>query len=123
MTNLKRVPDADAVLTKATTRAADLLGLTHSELAQVIGVSGSTVSRYASLKSRIEPASKPGELSLLLIRLFRSLDPLVGSDTEKRKAWMHSYNRALNGIPQELVLKADGLTRALAYLDGMRGPT
>ena len=56
----------------------------------------------------------------MLIRVFRSLDPLVGGDEGKRKAWMSSYNKALVGQPNQLIRKADGLVRTLAYLDGMR---
>ena len=110
----------DTVLTKATLRAADLLALQGSDLAKVIGVSDSTVSRYRSGGSEISPDSKAGELALLLVRVFRSLDPLVGSDTELRKEWMHSLNKGLGGVPAKLILKPDGLTRTLSYLDGMR---
>jgi len=116
----KPQPDPEAVLTKATVRAADLLGLRSSDLAKVIGVSGATVSRYRAAAAGIAPGSKPGELALLLIRVLRSLDPLVGADDGKRKDWMHSPNRALNGVPATLVLTPDGLVRTLAYLDGMR---
>ncbi|MFD1710828.1 DUF2384 domain-containing protein [Ottowia sp. GY511] len=115
-----QVPSPDRVLTQATLRAADLLALPGSDLAKVIGVSDSTVSRYRSGAAEISPSSKPGELALLLVRVFRSLDPLVGSDTQLRKEWMHSLNKALGGVPAQLVLKPDGLTRTLSYLDGMR---
>ena len=97
-----------------------MLDLTSAELAKTIGVSDATVSRYKSAQASIAPASKPGELALLLIRVFRSLDPLVGSDGELRKAWMHSPNKALNGVPATLILKPEGLASTLAYLDGMR---
>lgn len=122
MNTALRKPQADAavVLTKATIRAAELLGLQSSDLARIIGVSNATVSRYKSESAGIAPASKAGELALLLIRVFRSLDPLVGSDDEKRKAWMHSSNKALNGVPAKLLRSPDGLVKTLDYLDGMR---
>ena len=113
-------PDPKIALTKATVRAAELLGLQSNELARIIGVSPATVSRYKSESSGIAPASKTGELALLLIRVFRSLDPLVGSDDEKRKAWMHSPNLALSEVPARLLRRPDGLVRVLDYLDGMR---
>ena len=116
----KPIPDPEMVLTKATINAAAMLDLTSAELAKTIGVSDATVSRYKSAQASIAPASKPGELALLLIRVFRSLDPLVGSDGELRKAWMHSPNKALNGVPATLILKPEGLASTLAYLDGMR---
>ncbi len=116
----KPIPDPEMVLTKATINAAAMLDLTSAELAKTIGVSDATVSRYKNAQASIAPASKPGELALLLIRVFRSLDPLVGSDGELRKAWMHSPNQALNGVPAKLILKPEGLASTLAYLDGMR---
>lgn len=122
LTNVKTVPERAAVLTKAVLRAADLLGLKDVELARAIGVSAPTVSRYKCGAAQIDPARKPGELALLLVRLFRSLDPLIGADGEKRKAWMHTRNHALGGVPAELVLQAEGLVRTLAYLDGLRAP-
>lgn len=122
MSAAKPVPavDPQAVLTKATIRAAELLDLQSSDLAKVLGVSGSTVSRYRSGNAEISATTKAGELALLLVRVFRSLDPLVGSDTTMRQEWMHSRNKALGGIPAELIRKPDGLARTLAYLDGMR---
>lgn len=110
----------EPVLTKAVLRAAAMLGLTNSDLAKVIGVSDATVSRYKRAAAGIAPASKPGQLALLLVRVFRALDPQVGGDGELRKAWMHSSNAALNGVPAQLILRPDGLVRTLAYLDGMR---
>lgn len=110
----------ESVLTKATLRAADLLGLQNADLAKIIGVSSATVSRYRNSGSEISPGTKPGELALLLVRIFRSLDPLVGADNELRTSWMHSHNKALGGVPAQLMRKPDGLTRTLAYLDGMR---
>lgn len=114
-------PDRAVVLTKATLSAAEQLGLNNADLAAVIGVSEPTISRIKGSHGRtIDPQSKEGELALMLIRVFRSLDPLIGGDEGKRKAWMSSYNRALVGQPNELIRKADGLVRTLAYLDGMR---
>ncbi len=113
-------PDPAVVLTKATLRAAEQLGLSNADLAAVIGVSEATVSRLKSSGRPIGPSTKEGELALMLIRVFRSLDPLIGGDDSKRKNWMGSYNKALLGSPNQLIHKADGLVRTLSYLDGMR---
>lgn len=119
----RTTPDPSIVLTKATLRAAEQLGLSNAELAAVIGVSEPTVSRLKNNSRPIKPDSKEGELALMLVRLFRSLDPLIGGDDGKRKSWMGSYNKALVGYPSQLIRKADGLVRTLAYLDGMRAAT
>ena len=60
--------------------------------------------------------------ALLLVRVYRSLDALVGTDDQKRKAWMNSHNHALGGVPLQLVQTVTGLVGTLNYLDGMRAP-
>jgi len=112
--------DPSAVLAKATTKASELLGLSGAALARTIGVSEPTVSRIVHGDKRLNPASKEGELALLLVRVYRSLDALVGADDRKRLAWMHSHNKALGGQPRQLIQKVEGLVGVLNYLDGMR---
>jgi DNA-binding XRE family transcriptional regulator len=114
------VPDPAIVLGKATIRAARELALSNAAMARVIGLSEPTISRIADGQRGIDPTSKEGQLSLLLIRLFRSLDPLVGSDSQKRRDWLCSHNKALNGKPSALIESPQGLVITLAYLDGMR---
>lgn len=116
-------PDPAAVLAKATTRAAQLLGLSGAALARVIGVSEPTVSRILRGERGLAPQSKEGELAALLVRLLRSLDALVGNDDRRRAAWMNSPNHALGGVPRELILGVEGLVATLGYLDGMRAPS
>ena len=115
-------PDPAAVLAKATARASELLGLTGVALARTIGLSEPTVSRILRGEKTIAPTSKEGELALLLVRVYRSLDALVGTDDGKRRAWMNTHNQALGGRPLQLVQRADGLVATLNYLDGMRAP-
>lgn len=114
--------DPSEVLAKATARAGHLLGLSGAALARTIGVSEPTVSRIVRGQKSINPESKEGELALLLVRVYRSLDALVGTDDQKRLAWMNSHNKALGGKPQKLVQQAEGLVATLHYLDGMRAP-
>ena len=120
LTNPVSAPDKAAVLAKATIRAAQELRLSNAALARVIGFSEPTISRIASGSRGIEPHSKEGQLALLLVRLFRSLDPLVGSDAQKRHDWLSSHNKALNGVPNALIETPQGLVLTLSYLDGMR---
>lgn len=120
LANQKTAHDKAIVLGKATTRAATELTLTNAALARIIGLSEPTISRVASGARGIDPDSKEGQLALLLVRVFRSLDPLVGSDAQKRMAWLRSHNKALNGTPSMLIETPQGLVTTLAYLDGMR---
>ena len=118
--NVLEAPDKAMVLGKATIRAALELGLSYAALARVVGLSEPSVSRIASGARGINPTSKEGQLALLLVRVFRSLDPLVGSDPKKRQDWLRSHNKALNGTPAALIETPHGLVVTLAYLDGMR---
>lgn len=111
---------ASAVLTKATLRAAALLGLTNAALARVVGLSESQISRMAKGDKSFEPGSKPAELATLLVRVYRSLDAMVGNDDSHRKLWMESHNRAFHATPRDAVQRVDGLVRVVAYLDGAR---
>jgi len=114
--------DPGVVLAKATARSAALLGLNGAALAKVLGASEATVSRVLRGERALAPHTKEGELAALLVRLFRSLDALVGNDEGRRLAWMRSHNDALNGTPAQLILKAEGLVQTVAYVDAMRAP-
>jgi transcriptional regulator with XRE-family HTH domain len=120
LANVAAAPDTSMVLGKATIRAALELRLSNAALARVIGLSEPSISRVANGARGIDPLSKEGQLALLLVRLYRSLDPLVGSDPQKRHDWLRSHNKALNGTPAALIESPYGLVTTLAYLDGMR---
>lgn len=108
------------VVTKATVAAADRLGLSARTLAGIVGVSEASVSRMKRLDHLLEKGTKPFELALLLIRLFRSLDAITGGDEQVARAWLKNHNTALAGIPVNKILTISGLTDVLAYLDARR---
>ena len=113
-------PDPAAVLSRATVRAARFLAVAQADLAQVIGVSEATLSRLANGRRQLEPGSKPWQLAALFVRLFRSLDAIVGSDDAAARAWLRSANTALGGAPLELIRDPAGLVRTVDYLDAAR---
>jgi uncharacterized protein (DUF2384 family) len=118
------IPDADSarVLTKAALRAADILEIPQRTLADIIGVSASTVSRAANGGAPIDSDSKAGELARLWIRVFRSLDAIVGSNDTAARAWLNSANAAFGGEkPIDRLRSAEGLIQVLQYLDSARG--
>lgn len=112
-------PEAAAVLSKATARAAEQLGLTQTRLARILGLSPASVSRLVAGSFQLTPDSKAWEFALLLLRLFRSLDSIVGTQ-EAARAWLHGDNLALAGKPIELIQHTEGLVRVLQYLDASR---
>lgn len=111
---------ADAVLTRATFRAAALLGLSNAVLARAVGLSEASVSRMSAGARNFDLGSKPAELAALVIRVYRSLDALVGNSDEHRRQWMSTHNRALNAVPRDAVQSAEGLVRVVTYLDSAR---
>ena len=114
-------PDPSAVLTKAVTRAADRFALSGRELSAILGISPSSLSRIASGRRTIDPETKEGELALLFVRVFRSLDSLLGGHRENCRRWLRAYNHHLAGEPAELLRSAQGLVRVVEYLDALRG--
>lgn len=113
-------PDPGTTLAKALLRATAATGLPQRSVARMLGVSEATFSRVAHGRG-IEPETKEGELALVFLRLFRSLDALVGGDQEQVRRFMHAENRHLGGVPAELVQTAAGLFSTTQYLDALRG--
>lgn len=110
-----------AVLTKATLRAAEKLKLPQKVLARIIGVSEPVVSRMKSGAFKLERSQgKPFELAVLFVRLYRSLDAIVGGDDGVASAWMANNNTALVGKPVDLVQTIHGLVHVISYLDARR---
>lgn len=124
MTALSRpraAPDPAGVATKALLRAATALGLAQREVGRVLGVSEASVSRLASGARTVDLDAKEGELALLFVRVFRSLDTLVGGSEPKARAWLDADNVHLGGAPRARILRAEGLVHVAQYLDAMRG--
>jgi len=108
-----------AVLTRATLRAAALLGLKDAALAHVLGVSAASLSRLRRDRT-IAPTSKEGELAVLFLRIYRSLDAVLSGREGPSRAWFHAENHHLGGRPAELIQTVPGLIHVLQYLDAMR---
>jgi len=102
-------------------RAADLLGLSQKDTARIVGVSAATMSRLAAGARALQPDTKEGECALLLIRIFRALDALLGGKELDVRAWFHAANTHLGGIPATRVQTVEGLVHVAEYLDAMRG--
>src|SRR5204862_388433 len=59
--------------------------------------------------------------ALQLVRIFRSLDTLVGGDREKARLWLRAPNRHLGAPPVRLLAGTQGLVHVAEYLDAVRG--
>jgi hypothetical protein len=113
-------PSEGLVLAKAVLRAADRLGLTARVLGAVVGLSEPTVSRLKRGEFTLDRGTKPFELAVLFVRLYRSLDAIVGGDFTVVKAWLRNDNTALGGKPIDKIQTVPGLVDVIAYLDARR---
>jgi hypothetical protein len=109
-------PEPGRILASALVNAGKELGLTQTELGAVVGRDRTALSR-----GQLDPQSKPGELALLVIRLYRALFALVGGDTAAMRHWMHTGNSHTGGVPAEQIRSVQGLIRVVEYLDAIRG--
>jgi antitoxin Xre/MbcA/ParS-like protein len=107
--------DPAQVLGSALVNAGRELGLTQAVLGKVVGKDRTALSRGG-----IDPASKAGELALLLIRAYRALSVLMGGDPAHMKHWMHTPNHHTGGVPAEQIRSVQGLARVVEYLDAIR---
>jgi hypothetical protein len=113
-------PAPAAVVTKGVMRAAARLELSNRMVATILGVSEATVSRMGAGAYQLDPAGKPFELAVLLLRLFRSLDAIVGGDVAVARAWLRNPNTAMGEAPMTLIESVMGLVHVVAYLDHRR---
>jgi hypothetical protein len=116
-------PEPAAVVTKAALRAAGRLGLSNRALATVLGVSEATVSRMGAGAYELAAGSKPYELAVLFLRLFRSLDAITGGDSRVAREWLRGENTTLGAAPMTLIESVSGLVNVVAYLDAHRART
>ena len=109
-----------AVLTKAALRAARHLGLSNKTLAAVLGLSEPTVSRMGRGEYLLDRGQKAFELAVLFVRLYRSLDAIMGGDDSASAAWLRNPNTALETRPIDMIRSVQGLVNVIQYLDARR---
>ena len=90
--------DYKVVLAKVLLNTADQLGLKQAQVASVIGVHRSSISRLKA-KPILDSATKQGELALLLIGIYRAVYALNGGDPEWIHHFMNSYNDTTREVP------------------------
>ncbi len=118
VTQLHPALSKGTVLSKAGFRAAKALGLSQKTFADTIGVSSATVSRMKD--GGFSLSGKPFELATYLVRVYRSLDAIVGGDAQAMRSWMAAQNTDLRGVPKAMLITSAGLITVMNYLDAQR---
>ena len=116
----RSAPKESSVITKATLRAAERLGIKNNALSNIVGLSEPTISRMRKGEYFLEPGQKAFELAVLFVRLYRSLDAIVGGDDTVASEWIKNKNTGLDGTPLKLIQTVAGLTNVIDYLDARR---
>ena len=121
-TALKHRPEArdGVILAEAFRRIAEYWHLTNEGLGDILGLSGSTVSRLRNGAWQFQAGSKSFELAQYLVRLFRSLDSLMGSDDAASRSWLQAENPELGARPLDLIMSIRGLMTVADYVDDYR---
>lgn len=118
--NIESKPSESHVLAVALENLKNILNLSSDNLAKIIKIHRNTLDRQLKNKD-IDPKSAEGELSILLIRVYRSLFALNGGNNEAIKHWLYTNNRHIQGVPIEEMKHILGLSRVVNYLDAIRG--
>lgn len=113
-------PDRATALSAAIVRIAEFWALSNTKLATILGVSAPTVSRLKRGTSELDPASKSFEAGQFLLRLFRSLDALLGSDDAAARRWLDTVNLDLAAKPIDKLDTMRGLIEVCDYVDFYR---
>ena len=121
MSALERtIPTQASVLAKAVLNASEQLGLKQAELAAVLGVHRTAISRLKQSQS-LDPLSKQGEIALLVVRIARALFALTGGDAEWIKHFMRTHNNITGDIPAKQIESIQGLMTVVQFVDAIRG--
>jgi len=106
-----------AAISKATYRASEYLGLKQKEFAQIVGMSPTKVSHLWAADYQLNPSIKSEwENSILFLRLFKSLDAILG-EKEAARVWLRGENTALGDSPINVIQSVEGLVHVVNYLD------
>jgi hypothetical protein len=109
------------VLGEAVARAAANWRLNDADLGRILGISRSSALRLRNGTFKLRRAGTEFELGQYFVRIFRSLDSIMGSDDEASISWLKSHNLDVGGRPLDLMRSSiTGLIRVADYIDGFR---
>ena len=105
-------------LAEAVLKTANLLGLSNTQLAAVMGLDLMSMNQN-EFSAVLEPTSSQGKTGLLLIRLYQSLSTLTGGDSEWIDYFMNAFNTATDGVPIQQIQTRAGLEKVLMVVEAL----
>lgn len=109
------------VLGEAVSRAAENWKLKDEELGHILGISRTSALRLRNGEFKLKRGDTAFELGQYFVRVFRSLDSVMGSDDAASISWLKSPNLDLAARPLDLMQSSiTGLFRVADYIDGYR---
>lgn len=112
-------PSKEGVLSKAVLNAAKHLGLSHAELAKLLGTNEVSVSQLVVSNRSLDPSGHEGARALMLVQIFIALHDLVGGDADACVIWMNAHNQAIGDLPKQAIQTLSGLEHTQAYLHSL----
>lgn len=113
-------PSETTLLSKAVIRAAKRLDIKRSELAKILWLSRSEVSRLKNGSYELDSGENEWGLAIFFVQMYRSLDSRAGNDETARR-WLRSENIGLGGVPLTLLHSPEGIVQVCLYLDTTSG--
>lgn len=107
------------IVATALKRAGQFMGIKTSVLAEILNVSISTLNR--DFQNGIEPDTLKGKVSLMIIRMYRSLCVISGNNDRFIKHFLNTENTYFRQAPIDAIRSLEGLVEVNQYLDAMRG--
>jgi len=108
------------VLGKAMLRAVAAPDIEPPRLAQVLGVSISSISRLSHGSYLLKETKKSWELAVLVVRLHQALESIMTGDQIAMRSWKWSPNTILHGAPVEHIATVQGLVSVVGYVESTR---
>lgn len=119
-----KAADRGRILSQAVAEVSRHLDISSTELGTILGISQSSASRLMNASYTLREQHKEWELAALLVRLYRGLYSIVGSNDHLAKDWLKSRNKAFGDqIPFAVIQQASGLVHACDYVDAHRAPS
>ncbi len=110
--------DPNILLSKALKNSAELLGLNQNDIAAMLKISPSALSK--SLNRGIDPEKLQGRYALLIIKVYRSLNQLLGGNKEQMAKWIRAKLKPFSKSPLEMMSSEIEIVYLNDYLDSMK---